>query len=431
MIGRLDPQKGFDLAGRRGAGAARARRHGSSCRAAATRRSPTRSARSPRRSPDRVALIERFDRVMARRIYAGADFFADALAVRAVRPGPDDRAALRDAADRPSHGRPGGHGHRRDAAPGRGDRLRLRRTRPPTALLGACERAIALRAAGGPAWDGLLDRGMAVDFDWATGSAPRYVEAYRRAVAIRAASADRALVERAAGARRPVSTGCVPCGECGAPAIVITWSAPYRAANVAATPSGMWPPVAGSPRTSRTRDRRRPGPPAPPGRQSQSPFSSRTCRAGLQVGPGRQLDGVEVARRPAPGSRPGRRRAPPRGSPGASPAASVASRTISASGIVGGSSSTSRDGRRPAAGRLVATIAPQLWATTCRSGAVEPGRPDERDQVGGRCRGSGRGRASGRSGHARAGRPRRRAGRSPPAPARPATSRPPTRSRRG
>ena len=34
----------------------------------------------------------------------------------------------------------------------------------------------------------LLDRGMAVDFDWVTGSAPRYVEAYRRAVAIRAAS---------------------------------------------------------------------------------------------------------------------------------------------------------------------------------------------------------------------------------------------------
>jgi hypothetical protein len=26
---------------------------------------------------------------------------------------------------------------------------------------------------------------MAVDFDWVTGSAPRYVEAYRRAVAIR------------------------------------------------------------------------------------------------------------------------------------------------------------------------------------------------------------------------------------------------------
>jgi len=28
---------------------------------------------------------------------------------------------------------------------------------------------------------------MAVDFDWVTGSAPRYVDAYRRAVAIRRA----------------------------------------------------------------------------------------------------------------------------------------------------------------------------------------------------------------------------------------------------
>jgi starch synthase len=53
------------------------------------------------------------------------------------------------------------------------------------ALVEACDRAFKLRAAAGAAWDGLLDRGMAVDFDWTTGSAPRYVEAYRRAVAIR------------------------------------------------------------------------------------------------------------------------------------------------------------------------------------------------------------------------------------------------------
>ena len=52
-------------------------------------------------------------------------------------------------------------------------------------LLEACDRAVRLRAAGGPAWEGLLDRGMAVDFDWVSGSAPRYVEAYRRAITIR------------------------------------------------------------------------------------------------------------------------------------------------------------------------------------------------------------------------------------------------------
>jgi starch synthase len=61
----------------------------------------------------------------------------------------------------------------------------------PEALLAACDAAIAARDAGGPAWDGLVDRGMAVDFDWTTGSAPRYVDAYRRAVAIRGETPNR------------------------------------------------------------------------------------------------------------------------------------------------------------------------------------------------------------------------------------------------
>ena len=39
--------------------------------------------------------------------------------------------------------------------------------------------------AGGAAWEALLDRGMAVDLGWVTGAAPKYVEAYRRAVTIR------------------------------------------------------------------------------------------------------------------------------------------------------------------------------------------------------------------------------------------------------
>ena len=42
-----------------------------------------------------------------------------------------------------------------------------------------------MRAAGGSDWDGLVARGMAVDFDWTTGSAPQYVDLYRRAMAIR------------------------------------------------------------------------------------------------------------------------------------------------------------------------------------------------------------------------------------------------------
>ena len=45
----------------------------------------------------------------------------------------------------------------------------------------------AAAMAGAALEDMLLDRGMAVDFDWVTGSAPKYVEAYQRAVAIRRA----------------------------------------------------------------------------------------------------------------------------------------------------------------------------------------------------------------------------------------------------
>jgi starch synthase len=52
-------------------------------------------------------------------------------------------------------------------------------------LVGACVAAAELRRSDGPAWTELVDRGMAVDFDWVSGSAPRYLDAYRRAAAIR------------------------------------------------------------------------------------------------------------------------------------------------------------------------------------------------------------------------------------------------------
>ena len=76
-----------------------------------------------------------------------------------------------------------------------------------------------MRARGGAAWDGLVDRGMAVDFDWTTGSAPRYVEAYRRASRSGATEAQPPRAWRIAAV---VSTGCVRCGECGEPGIVRT-----------------------------------------------------------------------------------------------------------------------------------------------------------------------------------------------------------------
>jgi starch synthase len=185
MIGRLDPQKGFDLL----AGAAptllehgaRLVVQGSGHPALAD---PFRALAAA--NPDRVAFIERFDRVMARRIYAGADFFA--MPSRFEPCGQGQMIALRYGTP-PIVSRTGGLADTvidETANPGQGTGFSFGQT-TVAGLLSACERAIAMRAAGGAAWDRLLDRGMAVDFDWTTGAAPRYLEAYRRAMAIRAA----------------------------------------------------------------------------------------------------------------------------------------------------------------------------------------------------------------------------------------------------
>ncbi|MBI3747569.1 MAG: glycosyltransferase, partial [Chloroflexi bacterium] len=135
--------------------------------------------------PDRVALIERFDRAMARRIYAGADLFA--MPSRFEPCGQGQMIALRYGTP-PIVNRTGGLADTvldETSNPGRGTGFSFDGA-TVSGLLEACERAVALREAAGAGWAGLLDRGMAVDFDWTTGSAPRYVEAYRRAVSIRA-----------------------------------------------------------------------------------------------------------------------------------------------------------------------------------------------------------------------------------------------------
>jgi starch synthase len=183
MIGRLDPQKGFDLlADSTPTLLARGARVVVQGTGHASLADPFRALASA--SPGRVALIERFDRVMARGIYAGADFFA--MPSRFEPCGQGQMIALRYGTPPIVH-RTGGLADTvidEDSQPGEGTGF-VFDAPTPEALIAACDRAFALRAAGGATWDGLIDRGMAVDFDWATGSAPKYVEAYRRAVAIR------------------------------------------------------------------------------------------------------------------------------------------------------------------------------------------------------------------------------------------------------
>jgi starch synthase len=183
MIGRLDPQKGFDLlasaARRLLKDGARLVVQGSGDPHLAEAFEVLAAAQ-----PDRVALIERFDRAMARRIYAGADFFL--MPSRFEPCGTGQMISLRYGTP-PIVRRTGGLA----------DSVIDERTRPgegtgfafdaatPAALAEACEAAMTMRSAAGPAWRGLIARGMAVDFDWVRGSAPRYAALYERAIAIR------------------------------------------------------------------------------------------------------------------------------------------------------------------------------------------------------------------------------------------------------
>jgi starch synthase len=185
MIGRLDPQKGFDLLAAAAehliAGGARLVVQGSGDPALAE---PFRALARAR--PRAVFLNERFDRAMARRIYAGADLFL--MPSRFEPSGQGQMISLRYGT--PPVGR---------ATGGLVDSIVDERERPGEgtgflfgeatagALVDVCEAAFALRGrdGSGTAWQALLDRGMAVDFGWERTAAPRYVEVYRRAMAVR------------------------------------------------------------------------------------------------------------------------------------------------------------------------------------------------------------------------------------------------------
>ncbi|HET7830687.1 MAG TPA: glycogen/starch synthase [Candidatus Limnocylindrales bacterium] len=185
MIGRLDPQKGFDLladgAPELIAAGARIIVQGSGHASLAD---PFRALAAA--NPGRVALIERFDREMARRIYAGADVFL--MPSRFEPCGQGQMIALRYGTP-PVVRRTGGLADSvidEDANPGEGTGF-VFEDATPAALVDAVARAAARRRSN-KAWAALQQRGMAVDFNWDTGSAPRYLETYRRAIALRRGS---------------------------------------------------------------------------------------------------------------------------------------------------------------------------------------------------------------------------------------------------
>ena len=183
MIGRMDPQKGFDLLGDGArdllASGARIIVQGSGHAALAD---PFRALAAA--EPGRVALIERFDRDMARRIYAGADLFL--MPSRFEPCGQGQMIALRYGTP-PVVRRTGGLADSVvdvDERPGEGTGFVFDEA-TPAALVAAVVRASRLRSDDPAGWAALRQRAMAVDFNWITGSAPGYLEAYRRALAIR------------------------------------------------------------------------------------------------------------------------------------------------------------------------------------------------------------------------------------------------------
>lgn len=183
FIGRLDPQKGLDLLADAAPGllaqGVRIVVQGSGHEAQAA---PFRELMADH--PDRVALVDRFDRAMARRIYAGVDAFV--MPSRFEPCGLGQMIALRYGTP-PVVRRTGGLADTVadvDERPGDGTGFVFTEA-TPEALAAAVGRAAALRSGDPPAWAALQRRAMAQDFGWETESAPRYLEAYRRAVAIR------------------------------------------------------------------------------------------------------------------------------------------------------------------------------------------------------------------------------------------------------
>lgn len=187
VIGRLDPQKGFDLV----AGAAR-RLVASGARLVVLGSGDASLLAGIRaeaaRAPGRIAVLERFDRELSRRIYAGADLFL--MPSRFEPCGQGQMIAMRYGTP-PVARRTGGLADtivdlHADPTGGTGF---LFDDATPEALAAAVERALVVFGAADRApWQRLVARGMAVDWAWETSSAPLYAALFRRAVALRRAA---------------------------------------------------------------------------------------------------------------------------------------------------------------------------------------------------------------------------------------------------
>jgi starch synthase len=183
MIGRLDPQKGFDLL----SGAA-PELIAEGARLVVLGTGDPKLVGDLRalalKHPKAVVVIETFDRDLARRIYAGADLYV--MPSRFEPCGQGQMIALRygtppivhrtggladtvvDVVERPIDGT----GFVHNAA-------------TTKALLEACRRAMTRFRAGGKEWAALQDRGMSIDWSWEAGPAEQYAASYRRAISLR------------------------------------------------------------------------------------------------------------------------------------------------------------------------------------------------------------------------------------------------------
>ena len=137
------------------------------------------------RSPTSLSVNDRFDRDLARRIYAGADLFL--MPSRFEPCGQSQMIAMRYGTP-PVVRKTGGLADTvidADADPGHGTGWAFEET-SASALASAVGRAAEMfRAPDHAAWDAVVARGMAQDWSWQAGPTDGYLRAYTRAVASR------------------------------------------------------------------------------------------------------------------------------------------------------------------------------------------------------------------------------------------------------